>query len=142
MVVILTPFVLMVVGIPGYIIPGTQMTCLFEGQLHKTRPKLQPKQGSCWVPGYYILICKHILTYTNYLGTNGISLFALPIFWVKSSVFHRKTPLAHTCAFDFSAKATPLRHITRFGVPLCMLSFKHQYILGFMIYRYLYIVYI
>ena len=44
-----------------YIIPGTQMTCIFEGQLHKTRPKLQPKQGAPF--GFQVIIYLYVNIY-------------------------------------------------------------------------------
>ena len=36
-----------------YNLPGALKTSVFEGQSLKTRPNLQPRQGSFWVPGIY-----------------------------------------------------------------------------------------
>ena len=41
-------------------IPGTQMTSIFEGQLHKTRPFPTKTRGPIWVPGIYIHIYIYI----------------------------------------------------------------------------------
>ena len=63
MVVILTPIVLRVVGIPGYIyIPGTQMTLVliikdlvFEGPTPKTRDKMSSRYNILYI---YIFIVR------------------------------------------------------------------------------------